>query len=60
VAPEGYHSEIVVRYERCSKTQDRLLARLYLEGLASGDFEPVFRAPWWATTVTGHGTAYIG
>src|SRR5438270_8081454 len=27
-----------------SRTQARLLARLYLEGLASGDFEPVFRA----------------
>jgi hypothetical protein len=40
VAPEGYHSEIVVRYERCSKTQERLLARLHLEGLASRDFEP--------------------
>jgi putative transposase len=44
VAPDGYHSQIVVRYERRSKTQERLLVRLYLEGLASGDFEPVFRA----------------
>jgi transposase-like protein len=44
VAPDGYHSEIVVRYERRSRTQERLLARLYLEGLSSGDFEPVFRA----------------
>ena len=45
--PEGmepFHSEIVERYERQSKTQQRLFARLYLEGLASGDFEPVFRA----------------
>jgi transposase-like protein len=41
-APFG--SEIVQRYERRSKTQQRLLARLYLEGLSSGDFEPVFRA----------------
>ena len=32
------------RYERRSKTQQRLLARLYLEGLSSGDFEAVFRA----------------
>jgi len=30
-------------YERRSATQARLLARLYLEGLATGDFEPVFR-----------------
>ena len=45
--PEGadpFRSEIVERYERRSKTQQRLLARLYLEGLSSGDFEPVFRA----------------
>jgi len=44
VAPAGFHSAIVDRYERRSKTQARLLCRLYLEGLASGDFEPVFRA----------------
>ena len=44
VSPEGFHSEIVSRYQRRSRTQGRLLARLYLEGLASGDFEPVFRA----------------
>jgi transposase-like protein len=45
--PEGtepFRSEIVSRWERRSRTQGRLLARLYLEGLASGDFEPVFRA----------------
>ena len=45
--PEGaepFRSEIVGRYERRSRTQARLLARLYLEGLATGDFEPVFRA----------------
>lgn len=44
VSPEGFRSEIVGRYERRSRTQARLLVRLYLEGLASGDFEPVFRA----------------
>jgi putative transposase len=44
VAPDGFHSAIVDRYQRRSKTQARLLCRLYLEGLASGDFEPVFRA----------------
>jgi transposase-like protein len=42
VAP--FKSEIVGKYERRSRTQARLLARLYLEGLATGDFEPVFRA----------------
>jgi putative transposase len=44
VSSDGFHSEIVSRYQRRSRTQARLLARLYLEGLASGDFEPVFRA----------------
>ncbi|MDQ3809619.1 MAG: IS256 family transposase [Chloroflexota bacterium] len=44
VSPGGFHSEIVAKYQRRSRTQARLLARLYLEGLASGDFEPVFRA----------------
>jgi putative transposase len=44
VAPAGFESAIVHRYERRSQTQARLLGRLYLEGLSSGDFEPVFRA----------------
>jgi transposase-like protein len=44
VAPEGFESALVHHYQRRSQTQARLLARLYLEGLASGDFEPVFRA----------------
>ncbi len=44
VSGDGFHSDIVSRYQRRSRTQGRLLARLYLEGLASGDFEPVFRA----------------
>jgi transposase-like protein len=46
--PEGvdpFPSEIVDRYQRQSKTQQRLFARLYLEGLSSGNFETVFRAP---------------
>jgi transposase-like protein len=45
--PEGdepFRSEIVGRWERRSRTQGRLLARLYLEGLATGDCEPLFRA----------------
>ena len=44
VSPDGFHSEIVSRYQRRSRTQARLMARVYLEGLSSGDFEPVFRA----------------
>jgi len=43
VAPQGFQSQIVKRYERASETTRRLFARLYLEGLATGDFEPVFR-----------------
>ncbi len=43
VAPRGFHSQVVRRYERASQTTQRLFARLYLEGLATGDFEPVFR-----------------
>ena len=30
-------------YERASETTKRLFTRLYLEGLATWDFEPVFR-----------------
>lgn len=40
---EPFTSEILERYQRRSRTQQRLLIRLYLEGLSSGDFEPVFR-----------------
>jgi len=43
VAPQGFQSHIVRRYQRSSETTRRLFARLYLEGLATGDFEPVFR-----------------
>jgi transposase-like protein len=43
VAPQGFRSQIVKRYERASETTRRLFTRLYLEGLATGDFEPVFR-----------------
>lgn len=44
LSPEGFRSQIVNRYQRNSRTQGRLFCRLYLEGLATGDFEPVFRA----------------
>jgi len=43
VATQGFQSQIVKRYQRASETTKRLFARLYLEGLATGDFEPVFR-----------------
>ncbi|MBI4498576.1 MAG: hypothetical protein HY689_11820 [Chloroflexi bacterium] len=43
VAPEGFVSHLVPRYQRAPQTTQRLFARLYLEGLATGDFEPVFR-----------------
>jgi hypothetical protein len=35
VSADGFHSEIVSRYQLRSRTQARLLARLYLEGLAT-------------------------
>ena len=44
VAPDGYRSAILPRYQRRTQAQCRLFAQLYLEGLSSGDFEPVFRA----------------
>jgi len=44
VSRDGYQSQIVPRYERRTRTQARLLVRLYLEGLSTGDFEPVFRS----------------
>ena len=43
VSPQGFQSRIVKRYQRASDTTRRLFTRLYLEGLATGDFEPVFR-----------------
>lgn len=43
VASQGFQSQIVQRYQRASRTTQRLFARLYLEGLATGDFELVFR-----------------
>jgi transposase-like protein len=43
VAADGFQSQIVQKYQRASATTQRLLVRLYLEGLATGDFAPVFR-----------------
>lgn len=39
-----FQSAVVSRWQRRSRTQEWRLVRLYLEGLASGDFEPVFCA----------------
>jgi transposase-like protein len=43
VSEEGYNSQILKKYQRTSQSMQRHLVRLYLEGLSSGDFEPVFR-----------------
>jgi transposase-like protein len=57
VATEGYRSEMLPRYQRRTAESNALLTRLYLEGLSSGDFEPVFReflgeaAPLSASTI---------
>jgi transposase-like protein len=50
VAPDGFQSQLVPKYQRASADTQRLFARLYLEGLATGDFAPVFRELVGATT----------
>ncbi|MDH4334910.1 MAG: IS256 family transposase [Chloroflexota bacterium] len=40
---EPFHSSILPRRRMFSAETQRLFARLYLEGLSSGDFEPAFR-----------------
>ena len=44
VAPHGFESQIVGRYQRASEATQRLLARLYLEGLSTGDPSASLRA----------------
>jgi putative transposase len=44
IATDGFHSQIVPRYQRLSTGTQHLLTRLYLEGISTGDFEPVFRS----------------
>ena len=56
VAPQGFHSQVVQRYQRASQSTQQLFARLYLEGLATGDFEPVFRELVGATTALSANT----
>ena len=43
VAPQGFQSQIIRRYQRASQVTQRLFSRLYLEGLATREFELVFR-----------------
>ncbi len=40
---EPFHSALLPRRRMLSAETQRLFARLYLEGLSSGDFEPAFR-----------------
>jgi hypothetical protein len=41
--PEPFASAILPKRRYLSAETQRLFARLYLEGLSSGDFEPAFR-----------------
>ena len=43
VSADGFGSKIVRRYERTSRQTQDLFRKLYMEGLSTGDFEPVFR-----------------
>ena len=43
VSADGFESKIVKRYERTSRQTQDLFRKLYMEGLSTGDFEPVFR-----------------
>ena len=43
VSSDGFESKIVGRYERTSRQTQDLFRKLYMEGLSTGDFEPVFR-----------------
>ena len=43
ISPNVFESKIVKRYERTSRQTQGLFRKLYMEGLSTGDFEPVFR-----------------
>ena len=43
VSEDRYSSQIVRKYERTSRQTQKLFRELYMEGLPTGDFEPVFR-----------------
>ena len=43
VSANGFESKIGKRYERTSRQTQDLFRKLYMEGLSTGDFEPVFR-----------------
>jgi hypothetical protein len=59
VSPDGYHSQIVSRYQRRSRTQARLLVRLYLEGWPVAISSPS-SAPWSARRRRCRQTASCG
>ena len=42
VSGGGCESKIVRRYKRASSQTQALFRKLYMEGLSTGDFEPVF------------------
>jgi transposase-like protein len=46
VAPQGFQSQIVKRYQRASETTKRLFARLYLEGWPPGTSSR-YSGSWW-------------
>ena len=43
VSADGFESKLVKRYERTSRQTQDPLRKLYMEGLSTGNFEPVFR-----------------
>src|SRR6202043_2061445 len=55
-SPDGFQSHLVGKYQRASVATQQLFVRLYLEGLATGDFEPVFRELVGETTASSPST----
>ena len=60
VAPQGYHSGVVQRYQRASQTTQRLFARLYLEGLATGETLSPCSGNWWERPRRSRPTRWCG
>ena len=44
ISENGFTSKILNKYQRSSRGVQASLCKLYIEGLSTGDFEPVFRA----------------
>ena len=53
VSANGSESKIVRRYERTSRQTLDLFRKLYMEGLSTGGFEPVFVSPRRSTSKSG-------